>query len=29
MGLYNLYATHTLEETSAGYYVITDNGCPA
>jgi poly(hydroxyalkanoate) depolymerase family esterase len=29
MGLYNLYATHTLEETSAGYYVIADSGCPA
>jgi poly(hydroxyalkanoate) depolymerase family esterase len=29
MGLYNLYATHTLEETSAGYYVIADSRCPA
>ena len=29
MGLYNTYATHTLEETSAGYYVIADSGCPA
>lgn len=29
MGLYNTYATHTLEETSPGYYVIADSGCPA
>lgn len=29
MGLYNLFVTHTLEETSAGYYVIADSGCPA
>jgi chitodextrinase len=29
MGLYNTYVTHTLEETSAGYYVIADSGCPA
>ncbi len=29
MGLYNVYATHTLEETSPGYFVIADNGCPA
>jgi len=29
MGLYNLFTTHTLEETSAGYYVIADSGCPA
>ncbi|WP_431968217.1 extracellular catalytic domain type 1 short-chain-length polyhydroxyalkanoate depolymerase [Actinacidiphila sp. bgisy160] len=29
MGLYNLYVTHTLEETSTGYYVIADSGCPA
>ncbi len=28
MGLYNVYVTHTLEETSAGYYVIADSGCP-
>ncbi|MDJ0346137.1 hypothetical protein QMK19_18405 [Streptomyces sp. H10-C2] len=24
----NVYITHTLEETSAGYYVIADSGCP-
>ncbi|MFE0463618.1 PHB depolymerase family esterase [Kitasatospora sp. NPDC058965] len=29
MGLWNLYTTHTLEETAAGYYVIADSGCPA
>jgi poly(hydroxyalkanoate) depolymerase family esterase len=29
MGLWNTYTTHTLEETSPGYYVIADNGCPA
>ncbi|MCX4572688.1 PHB depolymerase family esterase [Streptomyces sp. NBC_01571] len=29
MGLYNLYLTHTLEETSDGHYVIADSGCPA
>jgi poly(hydroxyalkanoate) depolymerase family esterase len=29
MGLWNVYTTHTLEETSAGYYVIADSGCPA
>ncbi|WP_438289565.1 hypothetical protein [Streptomyces sp. HUAS TT7] len=29
MGLYNLYTTHTLEETSSGYYVIADAGCPS
>ncbi|GAA2745732.1 extracellular catalytic domain type 1 short-chain-length polyhydroxyalkanoate depolymerase [Kitasatospora cinereorecta] len=29
MGLWNLYTTHTLEETSAGYFVIADSGCPA
>ncbi|MEU8620466.1 PHB depolymerase family esterase [Streptomyces sp. NPDC048623] len=29
MGLYNLYETHTLEETSPGYFVISDAGCPA
>lgn len=28
MGLDNTYVTHTLEETSPGYYVIADNGCP-
>ncbi|WP_051939904.1 extracellular catalytic domain type 1 short-chain-length polyhydroxyalkanoate depolymerase [Phaeacidiphilus oryzae] len=27
MGLYNLYVTHTLKETSAGYYVIADGTC--
>ncbi|MCX3061588.1 extracellular catalytic domain type 1 short-chain-length polyhydroxyalkanoate depolymerase [Streptomyces beihaiensis] len=27
MGLYNTYVTHTLKETSAGYYVIADSGC--
>ncbi|MFR9797404.1 PHB depolymerase family esterase [Streptomyces sp. MS06] len=27
MGLYNLFVTHTLKETSAGYYVIADSGC--
>ncbi|WP_225839834.1 PHB depolymerase family esterase [Streptomyces sp. NK08204] len=29
MGLYNLYETHTLEETSPGYYVLADSGCPS
>ncbi|MEV0185190.1 PHB depolymerase family esterase [Streptomyces sp. NPDC050625] len=29
MGLYNLYETHTLEETSPGYYVVADSGCPS
>ncbi|ARF81369.1 PHB depolymerase family esterase [Kitasatospora aureofaciens] len=29
MGLWNLLVTHTLEETSPGYYVIADSGCPA
>jgi hypothetical protein len=29
MGLWNVYTTHTVEETSAGYYVIADSGCPA
>jgi poly(hydroxyalkanoate) depolymerase family esterase len=29
MGLWNTFVTHTLEETSAGYYVIADSGCPA
>ncbi|MFF4550120.1 PHB depolymerase family esterase [Streptomyces sp. NPDC001406] len=29
MGLYNLYVTHTLEETASGYYVIADSGCPS
>ncbi|MFF4138544.1 PHB depolymerase family esterase [Streptomyces mirabilis] len=27
MGLYNTYATHTLQETSPGYYVIADGKC--
>ncbi|MFG2330935.1 PHB depolymerase family esterase [Streptomyces sp. NPDC048604] len=27
MGLYNVYETHTLKETSPGYYVIADSGC--
>ncbi|MER5866294.1 PHB depolymerase family esterase [Kitasatospora sp. NPDC002040] len=27
MGLYNLFVTHTLKETSAGSYVIADTGC--
>lgn len=29
MGLWNVYVTHTLEQTSPGYYVIADSGCPA
>lgn len=29
MGLYNVAVTHTLEETSSGYYVIADSGCPS
>ncbi|WP_398922440.1 fibronectin type III domain-containing protein [Streptomyces sp. I6] len=29
MGLYDLYVTHTLEETSPGYFVIADSGCPS
>lgn len=29
MGLYNLFVTHTLEETSPGYYVVADSGCPS
>ncbi|MGW5328001.1 extracellular catalytic domain type 1 short-chain-length polyhydroxyalkanoate depolymerase [Streptomyces sp. NPDC004014] len=29
MGLYNVAVTHTLKETSAGYYVIADSGCPS
>jgi poly(hydroxyalkanoate) depolymerase family esterase len=28
MGLWNLYTTHTLEETAPGSYVVADNGCP-
>ncbi|BFV56482.1 hypothetical protein KCMC57_up15860 [Kitasatospora sp. CMC57] len=27
MGLYNVFTTHTLRETSAGYYVLADGGC--
>jgi poly(hydroxyalkanoate) depolymerase family esterase len=27
MGLYNVAVTHTLEETSPGYFVIADSGC--
>jgi hypothetical protein len=27
MGLWNVLVTHTLKETSAGYYVIADSGC--
>ncbi|MFJ4675773.1 alpha/beta hydrolase family esterase [Kitasatospora sp. NPDC088783] len=29
MGLWNLFVTHTLKETSAGYYVVADTGCSA
>ncbi|MEV0096876.1 PHB depolymerase family esterase [Streptomyces sp. NPDC050738] len=29
MGLYNLFVTHTLEETSPGYLVVADSGCPS
>jgi hypothetical protein len=29
LGLDNVFYSHTLEETSAGYYVIADSGCPA
>ena len=28
MGLYNIFTSHTLEETSPNYYVIKDSGCP-
>ncbi len=28
MGLWNVYTVHTLKETSPGYYVVADNGCP-
>ncbi|WP_327256467.1 extracellular catalytic domain type 1 short-chain-length polyhydroxyalkanoate depolymerase [Streptomyces sp. NBC_01244] len=28
MGLYNTFATHTLKEAPAGYYVIADGNCP-
>ncbi|MFJ3779340.1 PHB depolymerase family esterase [Streptomyces sp. NPDC090075] len=27
MGLYNVAVTHTLKETSSGYFVIADSGC--
>ncbi|QKG21618.1 extracellular catalytic domain type 1 short-chain-length polyhydroxyalkanoate depolymerase [Actinomadura verrucosospora] len=27
MGLYNVFVTHTLKETSTNYYVISDSGC--
>jgi poly(hydroxyalkanoate) depolymerase family esterase len=27
MGLWNVFITHTLKETSPGYYVIADGGC--
>lgn len=27
MGLYNVAVTHTLKETSPGYFVIADGGC--
>ncbi|MFF4650802.1 PHB depolymerase family esterase [Streptomyces sp. NPDC001380] len=29
MGLWNTFTVHTLEQTSPGYYVIADSGCPA
>ncbi|MFC9328538.1 PHB depolymerase family esterase [Kitasatospora sp. NPDC057015] len=29
MGLWNTFVTHTLAQTSPGYYVIADAGCPA
>ncbi|WP_081967143.1 PHB depolymerase family esterase [Kitasatospora sp. NRRL B-11411] len=29
MGLWNLFVTHTLKETSAGYFVVADSGCGA
>jgi poly(hydroxyalkanoate) depolymerase family esterase len=29
MGLYNVFVTHTLEETSPGHFVIADSGCPS
>jgi hypothetical protein len=29
MGLWNLFVTHTLKETSAGYFVVADSGCSA
>ncbi|WP_432118773.1 extracellular catalytic domain type 1 short-chain-length polyhydroxyalkanoate depolymerase [Streptomyces sp. bgisy032] len=29
MGLWNTFTTHTLEQSSPGYYVVADDGCPA
>lgn len=29
MGLYNVFVTHTLEETSPGHFIIADTGCPS
>ncbi|MCX5313383.1 PHB depolymerase family esterase [Streptomyces sp. NBC_00154] len=29
MGLYNVFVTHTLRESPAGYFVIADTGCTA
>ncbi|MEU8676112.1 PHB depolymerase family esterase [Streptomyces sp. NPDC048560] len=29
MGLYNVFVTHTLKESPAGYFVIADSGCQA
>ncbi|MGW4384730.1 extracellular catalytic domain type 1 short-chain-length polyhydroxyalkanoate depolymerase [Kitasatospora sp. NPDC004531] len=29
MGLWNLFVTHTLKETPAGYFVLADSGCGA
>ncbi|WP_327367163.1 extracellular catalytic domain type 1 short-chain-length polyhydroxyalkanoate depolymerase [Streptomyces sp. NBC_01217] len=29
MGLYNVFVTHTLKESPAGYFVIADTGCTA
>ncbi|WUS96788.1 PHB depolymerase family esterase [Streptomyces sp. NBC_00708] len=29
MGLYNVFVSHTLKETPAGYFVIADSGCTA
>lgn len=29
MGLYNVFVTHTLEETAPGHYIVADTGCPA
>ena len=27
MGLWNVFVTHTLKQTGANYYVISDGGC--